>query len=74
MRQRLLGGWQDPRALAMGLSLLVALLMIVGKLVAFLVTDSVAIYSDLAESVVQLTKYLLTFVPPVVLPWQCVGW
>ncbi len=44
----------DPRRRAMAVSLLVALLMLAGKLAAFFVTSSTAILSDAAESVVHL--------------------
>jgi cation diffusion facilitator family transporter len=44
----------DPPYLAMGVSLAVALLMLVGKMTAFWITGSNAILSDAAESVVHL--------------------
>lgn len=44
----------DLRHLAMGTSVGVSLLMLVGKIGAYLLTDSAAIYSDAAESVVHL--------------------
>ena len=44
----------DPRQLAMGLSLLAAVLMLVGKMGAYVITGSAAIFSDAAESVIHL--------------------
>jgi cation diffusion facilitator family transporter len=45
---------KDPRRWAMGTSLGVSFLMLVGKLTAFYVTGSSAIFSDAAESVIHL--------------------
>lgn len=44
----------DPRRRAMRLSLAVSFLMLVGKLTAYFITGSAAIFSDAAESVVHL--------------------
>ena len=44
----------DPRKQAMALSLAVAVLMLAGKLAAFVVTGSAAIFADAAESVIHL--------------------
>lgn len=44
----------DPRRRAMGLSLAVSFVMLVGKLTAYFLTGSAAIFSDAAESVVHL--------------------
>lgn len=62
---------RDPRRLAMGSSLLVALLMLAGKFTAYGLTDSAAIFSDAVESVVHLlaTAFVgfslwYTFQPP----------
>lgn len=44
----------DPRKVAMAASLAVAVLMLVGKLAAFLITGSTAILSDALESVIHL--------------------
>lgn len=44
----------DVRHLAMGTSVGVSLVMLLGKIGAYLLTDSAAIYSDAAESVVHL--------------------
>lgn len=45
---------RDPRRVAMSVSLGVSLLMLVGKLAAFSITGSAAIFSDAVESVVHL--------------------
>lgn len=47
-------GLDDPRRVAITISVGVALLMLVGKSAAFLLTDSAAIFSDAVESVVHL--------------------
>ncbi|MFQ5571242.1 MAG: cation diffusion facilitator family transporter [Rhodothermales bacterium] len=47
-------GEKDPRKMAMAASLLVAFLMLAGKLAAFAMTGSSAIFSDAAESVIHL--------------------
>ena len=44
----------DPRHLAMGLSLGAAVLMLVGKMTAFWITGSTAIFSDALESVIHI--------------------
>lgn len=44
----------DPRRAAMAISLVVSLLMLAGKLTAFYITGSAAIFSDAAESVIHL--------------------
>ena len=44
----------DPRRIAVTISLAVAVLMLFGKLTAFYLTDSTAIFSDAMESVVHL--------------------
>lgn len=44
----------DVRHLAMGTSVAVSFLMLLGKIGAYMITDSAAIYSDAAESVVHL--------------------
>lgn len=49
---------RDPRKQVMALSLAVAVLMLVGKLAAFVVTGSAAIFSDAAESVIHLIATL----------------
>ncbi len=46
--------WRDPRRRAMGVSLLVSFFMLTGKVGAYLITDSSAIFSDAAESVIHL--------------------
>lgn len=45
---------RDPRKAVMVASLLVALLMLAGKITAYVITGSAAIYSDAAESVIHL--------------------
>jgi cation diffusion facilitator family transporter len=45
---------RDPQQRAMALSLMVALVMLVGKLAAFVFTGSTAIFADAAESVIHL--------------------
>lgn len=47
-------GERDPRRVAMTVSLLVSFLMLAGKLVAYFITGSAAIFSDAAESVIHL--------------------
>ena len=48
------GSWSDPRKRAMAASLVVAVVMLVGKLGAFSLTGSSAILSDALESVIHL--------------------
>ncbi len=45
---------RDIRLVAMGTSIAVSVLMLIGKIIAFVVTDSTAIFSDAAESVVHV--------------------
>lgn len=50
---------RDPRFVPMLVSLLVSLLMLTGKVAAFVITGSAAIYSDAAESVIHLFATVL---------------
>lgn len=50
---------RDPRQVAMTVSLLAAVVMLAGKLTAYFVTHSAAIFADAAESVVHGTATLL---------------
>lgn len=54
MKTPLALGNQDPRHRAMAVSLAVSFLMLVGKLTAYAITGSAAIFSDAAESVIHL--------------------
>lgn len=58
MIERLRHNLQDPRQRAMGVSLAASLLMLAGKLAAYALTGSAAIFSDAAESVVHIVATL----------------
>ncbi|MEE8142967.1 MAG: cation diffusion facilitator family transporter [Planctomycetota bacterium] len=45
---------RDPRKLAISVSLMLAVLVLIGKWIAYLLTSSTAIFSDAAESVVHI--------------------